>query len=61
VGDIKRFHVNIKLSLWQMRRKRSNIKHNEDERPPLWASGQSSWLKIQRSGSITGATRFSEK
>jgi hypothetical protein len=28
--------------------------------PPLWSSGQSSWLQIQRS-SIPGATRFSEK
>jgi hypothetical protein len=31
-------------------------------RPPLWASGQSSWLQIQGFlGSILGVTRFSEK
>jgi hypothetical protein len=29
--------------------------------PPLWSSGQSSWLRIQRPISIRGATRFSEK
>jgi hypothetical protein len=29
--------------------------------PPLWSSGQSSWLQIQRSGFYPGATRFTEK
>jgi hypothetical protein len=29
--------------------------------PPLWSSGQSSWLQILGPGSILCATRFSEK
>jgi hypothetical protein len=29
--------------------------------PPLWSSGQSSWLQIGGPGSIPGITRFSEK
>jgi hypothetical protein len=37
--------------------------HSAVTRPPLWSSGQSFWLQIQRSvlGSIPGASRFSEK
>jgi hypothetical protein len=27
--------------------------------PPLWSSGQSSWLQIRGPGSIPGTTRFS--
>jgi hypothetical protein len=27
----------------------------------MWSSGQSSWLQSRESGSIPGATRFSEK
>jgi hypothetical protein len=40
------------------------IKISLFEKPPLWSSGQSSWLQIQISeilGLIPGATRFSEK
>jgi hypothetical protein len=37
--------------------KRSML-HN---RQPLWSSGQSSSLQMQGSGSIPGATTFSEK
>jgi hypothetical protein len=31
-----------------------------DSRPPLWSLGQSSWLQTEVSGSIPGATTFSE-
>jgi hypothetical protein len=31
-------------------RKVRNIKAEFPERPPLWSSGQSSWLQIQRPG-----------
>jgi hypothetical protein len=27
-----------------------NLCYVEERRPPLWSSGQSSWLQIQRSG-----------
>jgi hypothetical protein len=27
------------------------------QRPPLWSSGQSSWLQIRRLGSISGTTK----
>jgi hypothetical protein len=30
-------------------------------RPPLWSSGQSSWLRSRAPGSIPGATTFTEK
>jgi hypothetical protein len=33
----------------------------DEETPPLWSSGQGSWLQIQRPGSIPGAIKFSEK
>jgi hypothetical protein len=29
-------------------------------RPPLWSSGQSSWLQIRSPGSIPGTTRKQE-
>jgi hypothetical protein len=33
----------------------------EESIPPLWSSGQSSWLDPEVLGSIPGTTRFSEK
>jgi hypothetical protein len=39
----------------------AEISGTTEIRPPLWSSGQSSWLQIQRGpNSIPGATRFSE-
>jgi hypothetical protein len=32
----------------------------EESRPPLWSSGQSSWLQIRRPSSIPGTTRKTE-
>jgi hypothetical protein len=36
--------------------------HVKQDWPPLWSSGQSSWLQIKKMpGTIPGATRFSER
>jgi hypothetical protein len=48
------FPVRYELNLY--------VYYVEESRPPLWSSGQSSWVQIQRGpGSIPGATRFSEE